>query len=104
MRMENALVYKGIVLGAFPAIVGAFDRTSFAAITEAAERHGVEPTIVRWIHTMLKNQKHHSHTVWTALEVSATRGCPQGGVLSPLLWSLVVGGLLGGLMNEAIVH
>jgi RNA-directed DNA polymerase len=28
------------------------------------------------------------------MEVKVTRGCPQGGVLSPLLWSLVVDDLL----------
>jgi hypothetical protein len=28
------------------------------------------------------------------LRASAARGCPQGGVLSPLLWSLVVDDLL----------
>jgi hypothetical protein len=28
------------------------------------------------------------------------RGCPQGGVLSPLLWSLVVDDLLWGLNNS----
>jgi hypothetical protein len=31
------------------------------------------------------------------LEGSVARGCPQGGVLSPLLWSLVVDELIGGL-------
>jgi hypothetical protein len=28
------------------------------------------------------------------LEASAARGCPQGGVLSPLQWSLVVDDLI----------
>jgi hypothetical protein len=32
--------------------------------------------------------------------VSAARGCPQGGVLSPLLWSLVVDDLIWGLNNN----
>jgi hypothetical protein len=31
------------------------------------------------------------------LDGSVARGCPQGGVLSPLLWSLVVDKLTGGL-------
>jgi hypothetical protein len=34
------------------------------------------------------------------LRVVAARGCPQGGVLSPLLWSLVVDDLLWGLNNN----
>jgi hypothetical protein len=34
------------------------------------------------------------------LRVSASRGCPQVGVLSPLLWSLVVDDLLWELSDE----
>jgi hypothetical protein len=34
------------------------------------------------------------------LRATAARGCPQGGVLSPLLWSLVVDDLLWGLNNN----
>jgi hypothetical protein len=52
-RSENAVENKEINLGVFLDIEGAFDRTSFAVIAEVAERHGVIPTIVRWIHTML---------------------------------------------------
>jgi hypothetical protein len=47
MRIENAVAYKEIALEAFLDIEGAFDRTSFAVITEAAEQHGVESTIIR---------------------------------------------------------
>uniref|UniRef100_A0A1B6KRF7 RNase H type-1 domain-containing protein n=1 Tax=Graphocephala atropunctata TaxID=36148 RepID=A0A1B6KRF7_9HEMI len=34
--------------------------------------------------------------------IAPTRGCPQGGVLSPLLWNLVVDGLLHRLSNLGI--
>jgi hypothetical protein len=30
------------------------------------------------------------------------RGCPQGGVLSPLLWNMVINSLLGRLNNESL--
>jgi retron-type reverse transcriptase len=32
--------------------------------------------------------------------VKTTRGCPQGGVLSPLLWSLVIDKLLNDLDRQ----
>jgi hypothetical protein len=47
MWIENAMAHKKIALGAFFDIEGVFDRTSFAVISEAPERHGVESTIVR---------------------------------------------------------
>jgi hypothetical protein len=37
MRIENALAYKEITLRVLLDIEGAFDRTSFALVTEAAE-------------------------------------------------------------------
>jgi hypothetical protein len=51
-RTENVIEHKDIALGAFPNIEGAFDRTSFDIIKQAAERHGIEPTVCRWICAM----------------------------------------------------
>jgi hypothetical protein len=44
-RIENTIEHKDIALGAFLDIEGAFDRTSFDMIKQAAERHGTEPAI-----------------------------------------------------------
>ena len=38
--------------------------------------------------------------MWETMQVASVRGCPQGGVLSPLLWNLTVDELLWDL-NEA---
>jgi hypothetical protein len=46
-RVENAIEHRDIALCAFLDIEGAFDRTSFATIKQAAERHGIDPTICR---------------------------------------------------------
>lgn len=46
---------------------------------------------------MLANRKISSELSGSYITVKATRGCPQGGVLSPLLWSLVVDELLDSL-------
>jgi hypothetical protein len=48
-RIENAIENRDITLGAFLDTEGAFDRTSFDIIQQAAERHGTDPTICRWI-------------------------------------------------------
>jgi hypothetical protein len=40
-RIENAIEHNDIALGAFLDTEGAFDRTSFGTIKQAAERNGI---------------------------------------------------------------
>jgi hypothetical protein len=91
---ENAIEHKDLSLGAFLATEGAFDRTSYDTIKQAAERHGTEPTICRWICVMLESRNMVATLAGDTMRAIADRGCPQGGVLSPLLWSLVIDDLL----------
>jgi hypothetical protein len=93
-RIESATEHKEIALAAFLDIEGAFDRTSFKVIMQAAERHGIESTICRWICSMLESRNIVTTLSRETLKASMARGCPQGGVLSPLLWSLVVDELI----------
>jgi hypothetical protein len=93
-RIEYAIEHKDIALGTFLDIEGTFDRTSFDTIKQAAERHGIEPAIRRWICAMLESINVSATLSGETLRESAAGGCPQGGVLSPLLWSLVVDDLL----------
>jgi hypothetical protein len=96
--IEEAVENREVTLGAFLDIEGAFDSTSHSIIIEAAKRHGLEDTICRWINFILKNRKIIATLAGETLEGSVARGCPQGGVLSPMLWSLVVYELVG--LNE----
>jgi hypothetical protein len=54
--IESTIEHKDIALGAFLAIEGAFDRTSFDIIKQAAEEHGIEPAICRYINAMLESK------------------------------------------------
>jgi hypothetical protein len=99
-RIQNAIEHKDIALGAFFDIERAFDRTSFDIIKQAAERHGIEAAICRWICATLESRNIIVTLSRETLGVSVTRGCPQGGVLSPLLWGLVVDDFLWEL-NES---
>jgi hypothetical protein len=55
-RIEYAIEHKDIALGAFLYIDGAFDRTSFDIIKQAAERHGIELAVCRWIGAILESR------------------------------------------------
>lgn len=53
---ESAIKCKEISLGAFLDKVGAFGRASFDVIKQTPERHDTEPSICRWIGSMLKSR------------------------------------------------
>jgi hypothetical protein len=94
-RIENATEHKDIALGAFLDIEGVFDRTSFNTIKQAAERHDIEPAICKWIPALLDSRNIFAALSGQTLGASVEKGCLQGSVLSPLLWSLVVDDLFG---------
>ncbi|XP_047987119.1 uncharacterized protein LOC125226977 [Leguminivora glycinivorella] len=93
-RVEKALEDKEIALSAFLDIEGAFDNTPIRTLVEGLKIKEVDSTTVRWVQSMLSNRKVRLDLLDTTLEVTTARGCPQGGVLSPLLWTLAVDGLL----------
>lgn len=93
---------EGRVLVAFVDIAGAFDNTSFNTIMEALERIGSKRWINKWITEMLETRKVKANIGNCHQEYSPTKGCPQGGCLSPLLWSIVIDPLLVKLDEEKL--
>jgi hypothetical protein len=93
-RLEKCLEHKEIALGAFLDIEGAFDNSSFKTIITAARERGLEETCCRWIGSMLECRLVNVAPMGSNLTAKVAGGCPQGGVLSPLLWNLVVDRLL----------
>ena len=87
-------------MGAFLDIEGALDRTSIKAVSSELLRHGVPPLFQIWIASILSSKCIISSLMGENMQVASVRGCPQGGVLSPLLWNLTVDELLWDL-NEA---
>jgi len=69
----------------------------------AFTRHGVDQTILRWIRATLAGRLATAVLGNVSRSVTVSRGCPQGGVLSPFLWCLVVDDLLVRL-NEGSVY
>jgi len=101
VRVEKALDQQ-IAFGVFLDIDGAFDNT-YDSTCSALARHGVDHTIVRWIRATLEGWLATVAFGGFSRSVVLSRGCPQGGVLLPLLWCLVVNELLVRL-NEGSVY
>ncbi len=93
-RIEGALGRKEFALAAFLDIEGAFDNARFKAIEQALKEKHVPNAIVRWIVEMLETRKVEATLGGHTVRIKVKQGCPQGGVLSPLLWCILVDSLL----------
>ena len=91
---------SGYALTVLLDIEGAFNHTSVESICQGAREHEVPDTVERWLRRLLKCRrvvaewKLHRRQVWVG------KGCPQGGVISPTMWCLVVDKLLK-VLSEA---
>lgn len=100
--IKDSLKHKEIALAIFLDIAGAFDNIPHAAIERALQTRGAGGVLSAWISQMLKTRTAETTIGNSTIKVLTTRGCPQGGVLSPLLWSLVVDEILLILANNGI--
>ena len=73
---------------------GAFDRIKFNSANEALERVGAPDLIRRWYNEVLKKRRVTADLQGTIKAIIPTMGSPQGGILSPLVWNLVMDSLL----------
>lgn len=93
-RVEKAMEDKEIALCAFLDIEGAFDNSPTSLLVNGLTNKNVDPTTIRWVEAMLSHRGAKLTLHHTTIEISTARGCPQGGVLSPVLWTLAVDQLL----------
>lgn len=99
--VEKFITRGEYVVGSFFDIEGAFSNVAFDSIDAALETHHVSNTLRMWISKMLRSIRVVAQVGDNVCCVDVSRGCPQGGVLSPLLWALVVNGLLVKLGSKA---
>ena len=93
-RIEETFIKGDLSMGVFLDIEGAFDKVPFRVIEEAALSKGIHRKVVRWIGHMLSNRTITIELGDAKITEKIMAGCQQGGVLSPLLWNLVIDDLL----------
>jgi len=87
---ERALRSREIAVGIFLDIEGAFSHATFRSMVTALRRKGVSEVCVRFIGDMLETCSVISTIHGITRSRVVERGCPQGGVLSPLFWIVLV--------------
>jgi len=93
-----------MALRVFLDIEGAFNNTSYDSMCAALAKHGVDSTIIRWIKATLEGRLAMASLGGFSRSIVVSRGCPQGGILSPLLWCIVVNRMLARLNEEVFMH
>ena len=94
VRVEKALDQQEVALGFLLDLDGAFKNTCYNSMCAALAKYAVDYTIMQCIRATLEGQLATATLGGLSRSVGASRVCPQGGVLSPLLWFLVVNELL----------
>jgi len=102
VRVEKALDHQETALGVFLDIEGAFKNTCYDTMCDALLRHGSGHTILRWIRTTLEGRVAVATLSGFSVGFAISRDCPEGDVLSPLLWCLVGDELLARLNGGGV--
>ena len=99
-KIERAILNSGMALGTFLDIEGAFDNVAFHAIEKALNKKCSSLNTNNWIMSMIKSRSATVEIHGNKKTIKIVRGCPQGGILSPFLWNLVVDSLLNYTKNR----
>ena len=93
-RIEDAIQHGQIGLGIFLDVEGAFDNIKYSSIHKALEDAEIPSGIADWIKTMLSDRTITIQLHGLSITRKISKGCPQGGILSPLIWNLTLNLLL----------
>jgi len=92
--IESSTLRGGYALGVFLDIQGAFDNLRPESAIRGMEAKSFPPNVVKWYGQYLVSRKITVDIKGVKMNRSITKGTPQGGVLSPLMWNLAFDSLL----------
>ena len=93
-QIESAFTAKGFALGVYLDIQGAFDNVSTESIVDGMRAKNFPTVTIKWYSYYLSHRTMVTEHQNISIEKRLTRGTPQGGVLSPLMWNLAFESLL----------
>ena len=93
-NIEASIMRGKLALGVFFDIEGAFDNVRNSKVIEGLRAKGVPTDIINWYDFYLSNRFVQVSLGTLSRCRSLTRGTPQGGILSPLVWNIVFDSLL----------
>ncbi|MCP3662523.1 MAG: RNA-directed DNA polymerase [Gammaproteobacteria bacterium] len=101
-QIEMALSDRHYALVVFFDIEGAFDNATFESMETALQGRGAHPAVTQWVGRLLRCRTVQASLGDCVGKVAVHKGTPQGGVLSPLMWDLVVDSLLRVLHGSGV--
>ena len=92
--IESSILRGEFAIGVFLDIQGAFDNLPISAAVKGMELHNFPPLITGWYAHYLGGRIATTEVKGQTARRGLTRGTPQGGVLSPLIWNTAFDSLL----------
>ena len=74
-----------VMIAIFLDIQGAFDYVSLGSNLRAMQAHGVDFHTMKWIEPLLSTRRCVTELSGERFRFQVAQGCPQGGVLSPMM-------------------
>jgi ribonuclease HI len=93
-KVERSLDEGRFALAAFMDIEGAFSKVPVGSLMRGLDDFEVDESIKRFVGAMLRDRTVTATLLGVERSKTIGRGTPQGGVLSPLLWNMMINELL----------
>ena len=101
-KVESAILRGRMCLAVSLDCSGAFDSILFSSAYDAMRDKGVPHAISTWYDRLLRHRCVIADLQGVQRAVRPGRGSPQGGILSPLVWNMVMDSLLSQFKGRAV--
>ena len=100
--LEKAVLRKEKALVVSLDCSGAFDNIKLDSAKAALRKHKIPESIVLWYDNLLSFREVVAEVKGVKCSRRPTKGSPQGGVLSPLVWNLIMDSILSTFPRSAV--